>query len=130
MRRLRTTCPFILSQTRCGWGLLHQRCSIVINGIDGEVKERAHALSRQPTMTLVAIAIWTRANVLFPMIENHDGEALPRGQGCVGHEAVRECEAIIASTKDCYPVVVEKNLGTGFLMKKGNVSQKWVYDED
>ncbi|GFT31776.1 hypothetical protein NPIL_657681 [Nephila pilipes] len=81
MRRPRTTRPFILSQTGYERDLLHQRCSRVIYGDDGKVKERAHTLYPQPTMTFVAIAILTRANVLFPMVQSHDGEELPRGQG-------------------------------------------------
>ncbi|GFT37648.1 hypothetical protein NPIL_329411 [Nephila pilipes] len=80
MKRLRTARPFILSQTGWGRSLRHQRCSRVINGMDGKVQERAHALRRQPTMTFVAIAIRTRALLLFPMVERHEGEALPRRQ--------------------------------------------------
>ncbi|GFU48191.1 hypothetical protein NPIL_136161 [Nephila pilipes] len=74
MKRPRTARPFILSQIGCGWGLRHQSCSNVINGIDGEVKEFAHTLSRQPTMALVEIAIRTRTNILFPMVQRFQGD--------------------------------------------------------
>ncbi|GFT11638.1 hypothetical protein NPIL_486701 [Nephila pilipes] len=59
---------FYTVPNRMGRSLLHQRCSRVINGMDGKVQERAHALRRQPTMTFVAIAVRTRALLLFPMV--------------------------------------------------------------
>ncbi|GFT52304.1 hypothetical protein NPIL_215471 [Nephila pilipes] len=36
----------------------------------------------------------------------------------VGHDTVREREAIVAANKDYHPVVVEKKLGTGFFPRR------------
>ncbi|GFS90403.1 hypothetical protein NPIL_137711 [Nephila pilipes] len=113
-----------------GRSLRHQRCSRVINGMDGKVQERAHALRRQPTMTFVAIAIRTRSLLLFPMVERHEdrtnvdvSETFRQGLDAplvrsVGHDAVGEREPIVAATKDRHPMVVEKNLGTGFFPRR------------
>ncbi|GFT51843.1 hypothetical protein NPIL_262741 [Nephila pilipes] len=151
MKSPRTARPFILSQT--GWmqSLYHQRCSCVINEMDEKVKERAHALSSQPTMTLVAIAVRTRTIPLFPTVQHHEGETLPRYRGVVscferpeialwigcnytplvrsvGQDAIGEREPIIAATKDRHPVVVEKNLTTGFFQRRGKETSPKIGD--
>ncbi|GFS44570.1 hypothetical protein NPIL_498161 [Nephila pilipes] len=63
MWRLRTTRPFIQSQTGCGRGFGHQNCLGVINGVDGKMQNRAHALGSQLTMTFLTVTEGTRAKV-------------------------------------------------------------------
>ncbi|GFU06915.1 hypothetical protein NPIL_304401 [Nephila pilipes] len=117
-----------VGKTGCERGSRHQRCSRVMNGIDRELKERAHALSRQPTITLVTIQYRHGPISSFPgfrvtMVRRFQGDRVGKtfrpGLGTplvqsFGHDAIFELEAIVAATKDRHPLVVEKNLGTGF----------------
>ncbi|GFT36870.1 hypothetical protein NPIL_91341 [Nephila pilipes] len=56
-------------------------CSRAINEVDEKKQNHAHALGSQPTTTFLTVTVRTRAKVLCPTVQCHNGDVLQRGEG-------------------------------------------------